>query len=271
MILDGGAVRGAYMGAILAHFYSVGIRADFFDLIVGTSIGGTSATYYVAGQIEEGLRFFTEHMPGKFITKVLGVPFFNMQYLAWAYRESRDKLNAELLRGRTPVYMPVSNSKTGKAEFVCLNNQEDPTWVMLNGVNVPVLGYNTAVLADGSREDGGFMEQPPVRHPFVEKANEIWFLSPFTREYRSSEFKSKIIALFLGAFDPDVRRMVANMASRSNAARNTLDGMADVRVIRPERKLEIGWAHKDVPAIKRVMALGTDDAKRFLDSKSMKP
>jgi len=264
MILDGGAVRGAFMGGVLAELHARGYKADYWDMFVGTSIGGTSATYFSAGQIEEGLRFFTEHMPKGFISKFCGIPRFDLAYLAWAYRESPDALDVQKLRKSTPVYMPIANEVTGEPDFVCVNSTPDPTWPMLQGVRVPILTHNIACIEGKQGWDGGFVCCPPVCHPKVKEATEVWYLSPVPEGGRESAFKSYFYALLLGGFDPQLWRMIARMSARSNTARDEIEKIPNLRIIRPKKPLKIGWAHQNVGEIDQVISEGRLAAHEFL-------
>lgn len=267
------------MGAVLAGLHAAGIDHRFFDLIVGTSIGATSAAYFITGQIRQGLRFFTQHMPREYIRmRLLGlVPTFDMRALEDAYRYSDDALNLELLRGsHAQLYMSLSDPTHDKVQFVCLNKAYDPIQVMLKGTSVPILSRNVACLGEGDKLwDGGFMCQPPSPSQFSlldekEEDTEFWYLSPFNKEYRSHPLKSWIFSLFLGAGNPEIRRMVAGMATRENAARDEIEQMPGLHIIRPDKPLGISWVETDVRKIKRVMGLGDTAVKKFLDNYNFK-
>ncbi|PIR45263.1 MAG: hypothetical protein COV10_00025 [Candidatus Vogelbacteria bacterium CG10_big_fil_rev_8_21_14_0_10_51_16] len=253
MLLDGGAVRGAFMGGVLAELHAQGFDRRYWSKYVGTSIGGTSAAYFCTGQIEQGLRFFTEHMPLGMVRRKWGVvPYFDQEYLEWAYRESPDALRVDILKVRQEeVWMPLSNPRTGMAEFVCLNRAPDPARAMLFATNTPM--SHPRLRSERCYYDGGFTCQPPVSFPGLEEFEEIWFLSPYLWGHRTGHMKSlayRVASAVLGLWDPLAARLLAGMNGRENSARVALERMKDrIHIICPELPLLINWRSQDVPAI----------------------
>src|SRR5919106_1697816 len=59
LIVEGGAMRGAWAAGVLSHLYESGQHQ--YDLVYAASSGAYSAAYFVAGMLESSLAIWREH------------------------------------------------------------------------------------------------------------------------------------------------------------------------------------------------------------------
>ncbi len=265
--MDGGAVRGCFIGGVLTGFHQAGYDYRYWDRYVGTSIGGTSATYFVTDQIGQGMRFFTHHMPVGFVKKLLGViPYFDQHYLEHAYRHSDDALSVDTLKRRKQeVWMPLSDPRTGQSEFRCLNREADPPATMLKATHTPMT-IPFRRLGD-EYFDGGFTCQPPVHQPLLEGATEVWYISSHQMGYRNSwrkELGYKILGSLLGLMHPGVGKLLCNMVGLENAAHEAVEAIPNLKVICPRERLTMSWRCRDITEIKATIEQGRLAAVKFM-------
>src|SRR5687767_15901602 len=63
LIVEGGAMRGAWAAGVLACLHDRGQRQ--FDLVYAASSGACSAAYFVAGMLDTSLEIWREHVCGR--------------------------------------------------------------------------------------------------------------------------------------------------------------------------------------------------------------
>src|SRR5437016_12394615 len=59
LIVEGGAMRGAWAAGVLAFLYERGMNR--YDMVYAASSGACSAAFFVAGMVEPGLAIWREH------------------------------------------------------------------------------------------------------------------------------------------------------------------------------------------------------------------
>src|SRR5882672_7631769 len=60
LIVEGGAMRGAWAAGVLGALHEMGHQ--HFDLVVAASSGACTAAYFVAGMMQPGLEIWKQHI-----------------------------------------------------------------------------------------------------------------------------------------------------------------------------------------------------------------
>lgn len=268
LVADGGGNSGAFYGGFLETLAMCGIDFRHFWLLVGTSVGATTLAFFLTNQIVQGMRYFTKHLPKGYIRwrnwKGLWRPYADMKYMEWAFRNSEDALDVATLKARTQqLYMSVSDPKTGKGRYACLNTEDDPVLVMLKGIHAPWFAFPDEL--PGERlHDGGLTKQPPICHPLLKEADEIWYISPYLRDYRPNRWLMRLYAWWVGRTDPAAAKLIANSCALECAARDQIERRSDLKIIRPDRRLLVDWRTSDVGTMIDAIDSGREAAYRFM-------
>src|ERR1044071_156907 len=98
LIVEGGAMRGAWAAGVLAYLYETGQRQ--YDLVYAASSGACSAAYFVAGMLEPGLTIWREYAcqvvrKTNFLRRK---PIIDLAYLVDYVFKQRVPLSVEALR-----------------------------------------------------------------------------------------------------------------------------------------------------------------------------
>src|SRR5277367_3724488 len=131
LVIDGGGLKMSYGAGSMTGLADLGIKAEYFKEIYGTSAGGCIGAYYATNQIAEGGRIFKQHLPNKFI-HWYGT---DMAYLEKILREIEPLDVTALKKCTTKIYISLTNIESDELETFCLNDALDPVKVLLAGVS----------------------------------------------------------------------------------------------------------------------------------------
>lgn len=267
LVSDGGGMRGAFTAGLLAGFRDEGVDHSFFDFYIGSSAGACTLTYYLTGQVDEGIRIWQEHLPSGFM-KWRGVrPYNDLDYLGKIFREIEPLSVATLRSRKSQAFATVSNSETLKDEYINLSSASDPVKVLLAGVAMPF--FTGPVFLDGrAYYDGGLTSAIPFHKAEAEGANEMWVVATTPAHYRRKPLLWEIASWFASR-DPQVRKLVVNRPKRENKVLEEIERRADLVVIRPAENLPVHWRNGDKGAIKATVEIGKETAKKVLTEKKI--
>lgn len=267
LVLDGGGMQGSFMVGILKYFNEHGIRPEFFDCIVGTSVGAYDACYWATDQFKEGLRIWEKHLPNGFIKWKKLVPKVDIKYLEKVITKI-EPLDIEKLRAlKTNIYMPLSNPKTLRANFVCLNKTKEPINALLAGVAMPFFSHYK-IYKNKRYYDGGLIAQPPLDFAKKLKPKEIWILLTYPKGFRLKKWIYNTVAWVL-ASNLSEKKLLQNCPDCENPIFEEIDKSEIYKVIRPEKTLPVNWLNNDSKKIMQSISLGEKSAKKFFASKKI--
>src|ERR1041384_2711547 len=118
LIVEGGAMRGAWAAGVLAFLHEHGERE--FDLVYAASSGACSAAYFVAGMLEPGLTIWREHAC-KAVRKTNFLrrkPIIDLAYLVDHIFKQRVPLSVEAVQAAPTVFFIVlTDCHTGEPVY----------------------------------------------------------------------------------------------------------------------------------------------------------
>ena len=263
LIVEGGAMRGAWAAGVLAFLYEQGRRQ--YDFVYAASSGACSAAYFVAGMQEPGLSIWRDQAC-KVVRKsnlLRRKPIIDLAYLVDQVFREHVPLSVEALqKAPTRFLIVLTDCLTG--EPVYFHACDDRVFAALRATSTMPLATRGYDYVDGHPyADGGVSDPIPIHRALRDGATDITVV--LTHDQR---FRLKPLPRWLGwfaypAFPKVARVWTAGQCLKYNAA---LDLMKEpppgvrLRVFRPIRPLPVGALTIAQKRIEAALVLGHDEA-----------
>jgi predicted patatin/cPLA2 family phospholipase len=264
LVLEGGGMRGAFNYGVLFAFNEHGINYKFFDNYIGTSAGAFNAAYFLTEEMPKGMRVYRELLTSKFINYRKLRPAFDIEYLKKVISEIEPLSIETLKKRRQKIYLPLSDPKTLKAKYFCLNTYKEPIKLLLANASFPFFAQPIN-LEGHTYYDGGISALIPLDKAKQLKSDEIWVVCNTPAGYRRKRWRYWLSASFAPR-NKGLRRLLLNRPARENAVRKELETNTNLVVIRPEKSLPITWLNRNPLQIEKVIELGKQTAEKVLAS-----
>src|SRR5581483_7506668 len=231
-----------------------------------SSSGACSAAYLHARQ-PEGLRIWQEHLDGAKLLRarnlLVGRPYLDLEYLVDEVFARRVPLDLARLRAaEAPLWITLTDARTGRAEYRDLRREADPLRVLKATAALPI-AYARPVRVEGRPYlDGGMADPIPVRRAVLEGADDVTVVLTKPLGYRRPPASRGTV--LVGSLPyPGAAGAFASLHERYNAA---LDFVAKppegvrVRVVAPPPELRLSRLMRRAEDLRRAVAQGVDDA-----------
>ncbi len=274
LIVEGGAMRGAWAAGVLASLQERGRRQ--FDLVYAASSGACSAAYFVAGMWEPGLTIWREFAcnvvrKSNFLRRK---PIIDLAYLVDHVMHKHIPLSvAALQNAPTRFFIVLTDCQTG--EPVYFHACDDRVFAALRATASMPLATRGFDYVDGRPyADGGLADPIPVRRAMQDGATDITVVLTHDPAFRLKPMPRWLGKLAYPEFPAVARVWTARQNVHYNAA---LDLMKQpppgirLRVFRPLRPLPVGSFSAEQKQIAAAMVLGHDEALQQMESMETKP
>ena len=274
LIVEGGAMRGAWAAGVLAYLQERGRRQ--YDLVYAASSGACSAAYFVADMWEPGLAIWRE-LACNVVRKsnlLRHKPIIDLAYLVDHVIRKRVPLSVEALqKAHTRFYIVLTDCHTGEPVYfrVC----DDRVFAALRATASMALATRGYDYVDGQPyADGGVADPIPVRKAIQDGATDITVVLT-----HNPAFRLKPVPRWMGKLAyPEWPRVARVWTARQNVHYNAaLDLMKQppagvrIRVFRPLRPLPIGSFTVEPKLIAAALALGHDEALQQMAKSDAEP
>ena len=263
LIVEGGAMRGAWAAGVLAYLYEQGRRQ--FDLVYAASSGACSAAYFVAGMYEPALRIWREHAC-RVVRKsnlLRRKPIIDVAYMVDHIFRQHVPLSVEALqKAPTRFFIVLTDCQTG--EPVYFHACDDRVFAALRATSTMPLATRGFDFVDGLPfADGGVSDPIPLQRALQDGATDITVV--LTHNYR---FRLKPIPRWLGwlaypEFPQVARAWTIRQCQKYNAAldlmQQPLPGI-HLRVFHPMRPLPVGALTIAQKRVEAALSRGHDEA-----------
>ncbi len=263
LIVEGGAMRGAWAAGVLAYLQERGRRQ--YDFVYAASSGACSAAYFVADMWEPGLAIWRE-LACNVVRKsnfLRRKPIIDLAYLVDHIIRKRVPLSVEALqKAPTKFFIVLTDCHTGEPVYfhVC----DDRVFAALRATSSMALATRGFDFVDGQPyADGGVADPIPIRRAIHDGATDITVVLT-----HNPAFRLKPIPRWMGKIAyPEFPAVAKVWTARQNVHYNAaLDLMKEppagirIRVFRPLRPLPVGSFTIEQKKIAAALALGHDEA-----------
>ena len=263
LIVEGGAMRGAWAAGALAYLQECGRRQ--FDLVYAASSGACSAAYFVADMLEPGLTIWRDFacnvvQKSNFLRRK---PMIDLAYLVDYVMRKNIPLSVEALqKAPTQFFIVLTDCHTGEPVYfrVC----DDRVFAALRATSSLAMATRGSDFVDGHPyADGGVADPVPLRQALADGATDITVVLT-----HNPAFRLKPVPRWMGKVAyPEVPAVARVWTARQNLNYNAaLDLMKNpppgiqIRVFRPIRPLPVGSFTIERKRIAAAVALGHDEA-----------
>ncbi|MBI2064305.1 MAG: patatin-like phospholipase family protein [Candidatus Yanofskybacteria bacterium] len=258
LVLDGGGQLGAFQWGAMTELHRQGIDYHFFDYYICTSSGAFNAAYFLTEQMEEGKRNWLKNLSERF-WKI----FKNDMPALENILRYIEPLHCDQIKSRKQkIIVALSNLKTKKADYICLNEERDIIKALLACCAMPFF-TKPGELHGNQYYDGSLIGQPQIDKAFSLGGAEIWIIMMQPPGYRLNLFYWKVFS-WLSIFNHNLKDILVRCPSIRNDILQRIENNAQLKVIRPASTLPIDYRNKNLELIKRCYALGQTVASEFL-------
>ncbi|MGD0813146.1 MAG: patatin family protein [Verrucomicrobiota bacterium] len=274
LIVEGGAMRGAWAAGVLAYLQECGRRQ--YDLVYAASSGACSAAYFVAGMWEPGLAIWRE-LACNVVRKsnfLRRKPIIDLAYLVDYIIRKRVPLSVEVLQKMTTrFFIVLTDCHTG--EPVYFRACDDRVFAALRATSSMPLATRGFDYVDGKPyADGGVADPIPLQRAIEDGATDITVVLT-----HNPAFRLKPVSKWMGRLAyPDFPKVAEVWTARQNVHYNAaLDLMkhppawVKIQVFRPFRPLPVGSFSVNPKEIAAALILGHDEALRQMEVVEAKP
>lgn len=164
-IVQGGGMRGTYSIAALAELEAEGYT-NRFSAIYGSSAGALNGAYFLAGQAEEGVGIYVDHLSGRqFINPLRIARIIDIDYLVDVVLQRSVPLNQEaVLQSKTELDVYLTNAETGEGARFIASERKAPLMELFRATAALPVVFGREVEINGHKySDGGLFDQVPIR------------------------------------------------------------------------------------------------------------
>lgn len=269
LVLEGGGMRGIYTAGVLDVLLEHNIT---FDGVIGVSAGAIHGGTFVSRQKGRNLRYYKKYcMDKRFISISNWIKTGDIVGEQFCYHDIPDKLDLfdydTFKNSSTKFYCGCSNVRTGKAEYLPIDDMHEDIEVMRASASLPY--FSKLVDIKGEKYlDGGCTDSVPVEA--FQKMGYKHNVVVLTRDhsYVKKEELSFLPKLMYRKY-PEFAKALLNRHNNYNETVKRICEMekdGEIFVIRPEMPLEIGRLEKDPEKLQTVYDIGVSDAEKAIES-----
>ncbi len=263
LIVEGGAMRGAWAAGVLALLHKQGRHQ--YDFVYAASSGACSAAYFVAGMWEPGLSIWRE-LACKAVRRrnfLRRKPIIDLAYLVDYVFRQRVPLSVEALEKAAARFSIVlTDCHTG--EPVYFHARDERVFAALRATASMPLATSGFDYVDGRPfADGGLSDPIPIRRALADGATDITVVLTHKLDLRLKPLPRWLGKLAYPKFPEVARAWTTRQCVNYNAA---LDLMLQppsgvrIRVFQPLRPLRIGAFTNGQKHIDAALDLGHEEA-----------
>ena len=268
LVLEGGGLRGVFTCGVLDCFMDNGIR---FPFTVGVSAGACNGLSYMSGQRGRAKSSNIDLMD-KF--HYVGFKYLLTQGCIMDFKLLFEDFPEKIIPYDYDTYfsnpdrfvMVTTNCLTGKAEyFEEKSSSERVMSIVRASSSLPFVSKITYV--DGiPMLDGGIVDSIPVEYAMKQGYENLVVVLTRNKGYRKKNSSMAISKVFYRRY-PALQKALSERNTVYKKTMDLIERLEDegrIRVIRPEKPVEVGRMEKDTTKLAALYQEGYDLAQEFL-------
>ena len=265
LVVEGGGMRGIYTAGVLDFFMEKNI---YFDDCYGVSAGACHLSSYLSKQIGRSLKVTLDYINDKRYCSINSLI------------KTGDMFGVEMLYNRIPnelvlydyetfnkfkgnFYSVVTNCKTGKAEYMKIQDMKEDIVTVRASSSLPLLSRIVEINGE-EYLDGGISDSIPVKKSIEDGHRKNVVILTRDKTYRKS--KASFLNIFKIKYKkyPNLIKAIEDIYKMYN---DTIDFIEEKRksgevfVIQPKEPVNISRVEKDKTKLKALYDEGYNDAK----------
>lgn len=188
LVIQGGGMRGIYSIGALAGLEDAGLR-EAFGVVVGSSAGAVNAAYFLAGQVEQGLRIYLDELTNsRFVNPARLWRVLDVDHLIDDVLRTRHPIDLTALSRASAEFLTVlTDAATGVAHVVSPADGHDLYEVLRATAAMPAL-YNRKIRLGGRHYiDGGVVAPVPLEQAFAAGARQALVVMTRSFDFRQDD------------------------------------------------------------------------------------
>ena len=274
LIVEGGAMRGAWAAGVMAYLHERGRRQ--YDLVYAASSGACSAAYFVAGMWEPGLAIWRE-LACNVVRKTNFLrrkPIIDLAYLVdHVFRTHIPLSVAALHNSPTRFFIVLTDCQTGNPVY--FHACDERVFAALRATASLPLATRGFDYVDGQPyADGGLADPIPIRRAIQDGATDITVVLTHNFSFRLQPVPRWLGKLAYPEFPNVAHVWTVRQNVNYNAALDLIKSPpAGIRlqVFRPLRPLPVGAFTVEPKQIAAALTLGHDEASQQMEPLATKP
>ena len=262
LVLEGGAMRGLYTAGVLDVFLDKNIKVTD---ILGVSAGAVFGVNYKSNQRGRTLRYNLEYLNDKRYMSINSLiktgNLVNKEFAYYTLPKKLDIFDEKAYEDNNiNFYAVITNMKTGKPEYVEIDNAEEKIEVLRASSSMPFLS-KPVLINNNSYLDGGISDSIPVLKAIEMGCDKVIVVLTRPIEYRKKKRNSFLIKMFYKKYPNLINTMVNRYKNYNNTVEEIikLEEEGKIFVIRPSRLVDIKRVEKDPKKLQEMYDLGVSD------------
>ena len=269
LILEGGAMRGMYTSGVLDVLLENNLHVDG---IIGVSAGALFGINYCSKQIGRALRYNKKYINDKSVDYMSFknlIKTGNLINKDFAFNELPFKLDVfdekTFRKSKTDFYATITNVKTGKAEYVKIENTEKQMEVFRATGAMPFVSQMVEINNE-LYLDGALGDSIPI-----EKAKDLGYDKLIVVLTRPLNYKKKKPLQILAKIKyKEYPNLIEAINTRYQKYNDTIEKIIDLEnkkeiiVVRPTKDLKIKRIGRNTDKLQEMYDLGVSDCKELL-------
>lgn len=269
LILEGGAMRGMYTSGVLDVLLENNLHVDG---IIGVSAGALFGINYCSKQIGRALRYNKKYINDKSVDYMSFknlIKTGNLINKDFAFNELPFKLDVfdekTFRKSKTDFYATITNVKTGKAEYVKIENTEKQMEVFRATGAMPFVSQMVEI-DNELYLDGALGDSIPI-----EKAKDLGYDKLIVVLTRPLNYKKKKPLQMLAKIKyKEYPNLIEAINTRYQKYNDTIEKIIDLEnkkeiiVVRPTKDLKIKRIERNTDKLQEMYDLGVSDCKELL-------
>jgi predicted patatin/cPLA2 family phospholipase len=274
LIVEGGAMRGAWAAGVLGYLHERGRRQ--YDLVYAASSGALSAAYFVAGMWEPAAAIWRE-LACNVVRKsnfLRRKPIIDLAYLVDHIIRTRVPLSVEALQSMPArFFIVLTDCQTG--EPVYFHARDDRIFAALRATASMPLATRGFDYVDGQPfADGGIADPIPIRRAIQDGATDLTVVLTHKRDFRLKPVPRWMGRLAYPEFPAVAQAWTARQNVHYNAALDMMNrppAGIRIQVFHPLRPLPVGALTVAQKQIAAALVLGRAEALQQWDTMESEP